>query len=466
MEMIEALPGSFRDPSGHVYEIEGQIFRTVLEHHAVHFEYVKSTGLLQQFVQDGRILPAEQVHKEVLGPVEEDVKYVIQVPKLPFVTFPYEWSFSALKAAALLHLEINLAALNKGITLSDASAYNVQFQGTRPVFIDHLSFRKYYNGEIWAGHRQFSEQFLVPLLLRALFGISHNAWYRGTQEGIPVSDFRRLLKWRHYFNWNVLTHVGMQAIFQRAALDARMYLKRDDLPTSPFPLSSFRRMLNGLHDWITSLEPADTGKTLWQNYATTSGYATRETELKRQFIQEFVAKARPKLLWDLGSNTGEYAAAALEAGAEYVVGFDSDHGAVESCFARASREHLPFQALFMEIANPSPSQGWMERERSGLRERASADGILALALVHHLVIANNIPFGQLLDWIVDLAPRGIIEFIPKSDPMVKCLLSLRDDIFSDYTLEVFLQIISKKAEIVKTAVVSSSGRFLLWYHRR
>ena len=465
MDVIQALPASFRDPSGQVYEVDGQIFRTVVGQHAAHFEYVEATGLLQQLAQDRHILQAEKVHKEVLGSLQEDVKYVLEVPKLPFVAFPYEWSFSALKAAALLHLEIHLAALDKGVTLSDASAYNVQFLGTRPVFIDHLSFRKYCSGEIWAGHRQFSEQFLIPLLLRAFFGVTHNAWYRGTQEGIPVDEFRQLLKWRHYLSWNVLTHIVMPAMFKRAALDARMDLKKADLPASPFPLSSLRRMLGKLHRWINRLEPADIGKTLWENYATTHSYTAKEEQLKLQFIREFVSETKPKLLWDLGCNTGEYAKAALDAGAEYVVGFDSDQGALDSCFARASRENLSFQPLFMDMANPSPSQGWMERERPGLRERASADSVFALGLAHHLTITNNIPFGQVLDWIIDLAPRGIIEFVPKHDPMVQRLLSLRDDVFSDYTFEFFLRRVTRRAEVVKTAVVSTNGRLLLWFQR-
>jgi ribosomal protein L11 methylase PrmA len=274
------------------------------------------------------------------------------------------------------------------------------------------------------------------------------------------------MKWRHYLNWNVLMHVVLQAMFQPAALDAGMDLKKTDLPASPFPLSSFRRMLNKLHGWISTLEPADTGKTLWQNYATTHAYTSKEVQLKRQFIREFVNKTRPKLLWDLGCNTGEYAKVALEAGAEYVVGFDSDQETLDLCFARASREDLDFQALFMDMANPSPNQGWMERERSGMRDRASADSVLALALAHHLTIGNNIPFGQVLDWIIDLAPTGIIEFVPKRDPMVERLLSLRDDTFSDYTFEFFLTRVTRKAEIVKTAVISTSGRFLLWYQRR
>ena len=462
---LEPLAGSFRDRSGHVYEVEGQILRTVLDQHAAHFEYVESTGLLQQLAHDGCMLPANKIHLDTVRTFEGNVRYLLQIPRLPFVSYPYEWSFSALKAAALLHLKVQLAAIDRGVTLSDASAYNVQFKGAQPVFIDHLSFRRYQNGEIWAGHRQFTEQFLIPLLLRAVFGVSHNAWFRGMQEGIPLMEFRRLLRWRDYFSANLLKHCVMPAFFQRTVLDARMEFEKTMLPSTPLPPPAFRKLLIELRDWISTMTPADSGNTLWQNYPLLHNYTDKQVDIKQRFIEEFVDETKPKLLWDLGCNGGQYTNAALEAGAQYVVGFDSDQGALESCFARASKENLAFQALYMDMANPTPSQGWRERERPGLLARASADGILVLAFMHHLAFRNNIPLDQLVDWIIDLAPMGVIEFIPKNDPMAKRLLTLRDDIFSEYTLENFLSCITRRAQIIKSTVVSESGRSLVWYRR-
>jgi ribosomal protein L11 methylase PrmA len=460
--MVRAVPGSFRDPAGRVYEVNGQIFRTVIESYAADFEYVNSIGLLDRLAADGLVLPSQQVERDILGPFHKDAKYVLQVPKLPFISFPYEWSFAALKAAALLHLKIHLAALDQSVTLSDASAYNIQFRGPHPVFIDHLSFRRYKPGEIWVGHRQFCEQFLVPLFLQAFFGISHNHWYRGALEGITANEFCRLLKWRHYLSWNVLTHVVMPSVFQRMTLSSEVEKATADCS---FPLASFRRMLQNLQDWIHKLQPADLRETVWRDYAKANSYHPQEVEIKRRLVGEFISHTNPQLLWDLGCNTGDYAKVALEAGASYVVGLDFDHGALEIGFARAHEENLAFQTLYMDAANPAPSQGWMELERPSLRDRASADGILALAFLHHLTIAKNIPFSQLLDWIVDLAPTGIIEFIPKSDPMVQRLLRTREDIFSDYSREFFLSHLSRRSEIVKTQSLEPSGRLLVWYRR-
>jgi ribosomal protein L11 methylase PrmA len=466
MKLVRPLPGSFRDPSGRVYEVDGRILRTVSDRFAGDFEFVQSTRLLKKLVADQVLLPFERVNTEILGTITNNVKYLLEVPRLPFISYPYEWPFPALKAAALLHLKIHLAALEYGVTLKDASAYNIQFRGAQPVFIDHLSFRRYRPGEFWAGHRQFCEQFLNPLLFRAFFGIAYNAWYRGTQEGITAADISRCLKWRHLLCLNVLTHVVLQSFFQRSAENNNVAIKKGNLPAFGLPLVRFRRMLRKLHDWINELKPANTAKTIWRDYAKTHSYSTQEVQQKRQFVVEFITQKTPGLLWDIGCNTGEYSVSALEAGAEYAVGFDFDQGALDSAFARAEEENLAFQTLFLNAANPTPNQGWRELERPGLQARASADAILALAVIHHLVITHNIPLDQLLDWIVNLAPRGVIEFVPKSDPMVQSLLRHREDIFSDYTKESFLNRVDSKAVIVKTETVSSSGRLLAWYERR
>lgn len=182
-------------------------------------------------------------------------------------------------------------------------------------------------------------------------------------------------------------------------------------------------------------------------------------------MAHFCAAERPGLLWDMGCNTGDYAVTALEAGARQVVGVDADIGAVEQAYHRAKCGRLDFLPLHMAVTNPSPSQGWAETERGSMSARARADALLALALVHHLAIAGNVPLGLVVDWLVSLAPKGVVEFVPKADPMVAHLLRLREDIFDDYSLANFESRLSARATIVKTQVVSDSGRTLYWFER-
>jgi ribosomal protein L11 methylase PrmA len=461
--------GSFRDPNGYVYSQGDRIFRTVTNVGKEQFDFVRQSGLFELLMQDGRLLPFELIEEAAIPDgVGETAPYVLEVPKLAFVSSPYEWPFPALKSAALLHLDIQLTALDHRVTLSDASAYNVQFSGTTPTFIDHLSFRRYEDGEMWAGHRQFCEQFLIPLLLRSLFGIPHNAWYRGNLEGIPVVEFNQLLTWRHYLKKDLLTHIVFQSWLQRSTQST---LRGQDLDKTTvreglLPVQAYRRLIAGLRNWISSLEPLKkASKSTWQDYAKDNSYQAEELRQKVAFVQDFAARHSPRQLWDFGCNVGVFAKAAVEGGAEYVVGFDFDQGALDGCYAEASASQMPIQTIVMDMANVSPDQGWMGVEREGLAARRSADALVALAVVHHLAISRNIPFGELLDWLIDLAPYGVIEFVPKTDPMVQKLLALRADIFEDYTWSFFTDRIAKKARIDRVLQVGKHGRTLVSYSR-
>jgi ribosomal protein L11 methylase PrmA len=458
----EPHPASFRDPGGRVYERDGRILRAVMPPAAADFEFVRSTGLLDALGAEGLAVPATVVPEPLDG-----ARYVLEHPRLPFVSYPYEWSFPALKAAALLHLDVHLRALERGVTLSDASAYNVQFvEASRPVFIDALSFRRYREGEFWTGHRQFCEQFLNPLLLRALLGVPHNAWYRGTLEGVETGSLSRLLGLRHRLSPGVFTQVTLPAVLQSsAARDGSSTLGLASRAVK-LPPGRFRGMLRRLGAWIERLTPADRGRTAWAEYGRGGHYTSDEIERKARFVERFVRATGARVVWDLGSNRGDYAKVALDAGARFVVGFDADQQALEAAFARAREERLALLPLFLDAANPSPAQGWGQGERGGLLERRNADAVLALALVHHLAIARNVPLGELVGWLVSLAPAGVVEFVPKTDAMVQRLLHLREDVFPDYTEDAFLARLDERARIVDTEAASASGRRLVWYARR
>jgi ribosomal protein L11 methylase PrmA len=455
--------GSFRDPAGRVHIVGRRVFRTVSHKAVADFESVADAGLHTRLIAKGRLVSHRRLGAEEAAGVGLAAPVVLEHPRLPFVSWPYEWSFPALKAAALLHLDVHLDALADGFTLSDATAYNVQFRGPAPVFIDTLSFRPYRDGEYWLGHRQFCDQFLNPLLLDSLLGVSHVPWYRGSLEGVSTTDLAALLGMRHWLSWNVAVHVLLQARFQRAA--TRKGAVKISVARK-LPREGFLSMLQGLRAWIGGLEPGGSRRTVWSDYTNEASYSPSEGHAKRTFVGDFVRRFRPETVWDMGCNTGDYSVAALEAGARRAIGFDFDRAAAGRAFERARREGLDFQPLVLDAANPTPSQGWAQQERSGLLERADADAILALALVHHLSISRNVPLERVVGWIVELAPAGVIEFVPKSDPMVQELLRLREDIFDRYDEQHFFEALRERAEIVETTRVSASGRILVAFRRR
>jgi ribosomal protein L11 methylase PrmA len=454
--------GSFRDPSGTVLVAADRVFRTVMPFAAVDYESTRRTGILEDLVARGLVVDERPVSKDVLGAAGELAAYVVEHPKLPFISYPYEWCFHALKDAALLHLDVHLRCLERGVTLVDASAFNIQFRGPSPVFIDTLSLRPYREGEIWAAHRQFCDQFLNPLLLRSLLGIPHNAWYRGSMDGIPVEHLANALPLGAKFSWNVVKHVVLHALFEKMSRDGR---PAGEISHLRLPRVAFRRVLTGLRDWISRLEPKDGNKTVWRDYAEINSYSSDEARKKAEFVRQFAAAARPAVLWDLGCNTGEYSKAALEAGTRLCIGFDFDIGAIERAYLRAKTEKLNLLPLHLDATNPSPSQGWAQHERKGMQERAPADAVLALAFVHHLAVAKNVPLDYVVDWLVGMAPSGVIEFVQKDDPMVRELLRLRQDIFFDYSQDNFERALGARARIQRVEQVSASGRKLYWFER-
>jgi ribosomal protein L11 methylase PrmA len=455
--------GSFRDPSGRVLRHDGRIFRAIFEPGAAAFEAARDAGVLDRAVERGRLLPAEPVVGLDLTSIAPGVRHWVEHPRLDFVSYPYEWTFSALRSAALLHLDFQIELLADGFTLSDATAYNVQFRGTKPVFIDHLSIIPYEEGSAWAGQRQFGMQFLNPLFLWARRGIAPHAWFRGSVEGIAPEDVEKLLRWRDRMSFTVLAHIVGPAVVARR----RVAQGLDSPPPREVRLTKPRlvAMLQTLRDYIAGLS-LSAEKTVWDDYADHNSYDAARREAKHQFVGEAVARVAPGLLFDIGCNSGDFSQTSLDHGAKSVVGFDFDFGALERAFSRFDRSGEPMLPLWLDATNPSPSQGWAGGERASLQGRADADMMLALAVIHHLAIAKNVPLDMAIDWLMGLAPAGVIEFPSKTDPMVKQLLKNRPDIFSDYTEEAFIAHVAKRGSIVRQERLGETGRLIVAYDRQ
>lgn len=462
MKDAVADAGSFRDPGGRVFVTNDRIFRAITPLSAAAYEETRDTGLLNKLISRGLLVDVEERDVALFDTIAPAPRYVLEHPRIPFISYPYEWSFSLHKQAALHHLDVHLAALEDGFTLSDATAYNVQFQGTKPVFIDHLSLVPYRDGDIWIGHRQFCMQFLNPLIFWSVLGVQPNHWFRGSLEGIAPEDLSPLLSWRDNLSLTILTHVTAQAALQTRSL------RKGTIAGKPsekrLPKTALVGMLQGLRHYISKLEMR--GKTtVWGDYADNTSYADAEAAAKRRFVGEMVAATKPCLLFDLGCNSGDYSQVALDAGADAVVGFDFDHAALELAFSRFDQSKANFLPLWLDAANPSPSQGWGQAERKGMAERSNPDALVALAFIHHIVIGRNVPMEMCLDWIISMAPVGIIEFPPKSDIQVQKLLAQREDIFPDYDEAHFLAALRRHAQVVRSEHLSEGGRLLVWYDR-
>jgi ribosomal protein L11 methylase PrmA len=462
-------PGSFRDPSGHVFHYRNRVFRALSRRGDEAFRPVLDSGLLTDWESRGvavttREVGADELPEEVFEHLPFAPASVLEHSRIGHLSYPYEWPFALLKSAALLHLDLQIEALSAGFSFSDSSAYNIQFVGSEPVLMDVLSVRPYKDGEYWAGYRQFCEQFLNPLLLTAKVGVPFGPWYRGSLNGIGVEQIAKLLPLSGRLSFNAMMHITLHAKLMRSA--HRLKSGSEQATLRKMPKAGLTAMLSGMRSWVSSLKPKGFDDTFWADYEKKNSYAPEQASRKKQFVSDYVGDTKPDLLFDLGCNSGDYSEVALVSGAKSVVGFDFDEGALAAAVSRSKAKSLALLPLFLDISNPSPDQGWRQLERKGFLGRSGPDGVIALALIHHLVIGANIPLRQAVDWLVRIAPTGIIEFVPKQDPMVLGMLSNREDIFDDYHLGTFRDLLDRTAEIVAVAEVSNNGRALFRYRAR
>lgn len=450
----QAVEGSFRDPSGFVYTRDGTLYRQVNSTFRQPFEAFLASGLYDELSRDGLLIPHEQVGLELSA--TPDAFTVIRPERIPFVSYPYEWSFGQLQDAAKLTLEVQERALAKGFTLRDSSAYNVQFQNGKPVLIDTLSLEPLQEGRAWDAYKQFCEQFLLPLTLMSTRDVRYGTLLRSYLDGIPLDLGSRLLPRRTWASPSILIHIHMHAWAQEryAGSAAGSAVKGRSMSRK-----ALLTLVRSLGDAVRRLSWRPAG-TEWADYVTDNNYSETAARSKREMVVAHLRASGARTVWDLGANTGEYSRAAREV-APLVVSFDMDPAAVERNYRRVRDERetgiLP---LLQDLTNPSPRQGWGGSERLSLEDRSPADALLALALIHHLAIGHNLPLDRIASYLARLGRTLIIEFVPKSDVQVRRLLLSRPDIFPGYTKEDFEKAFSRHFTIQASGPIKDSERWL------
>ncbi len=451
MNELQNNPASFRDPDGHIFSINGQIFRQVNLSAQEDYDLLISSGLYADLVNAKLLVE----HEEADGVAGTGEYYKIIMPeKIPFISYPYEWSFSQLKSAAILTLQLQMAALVRGMSLKDASAYNIQFVGSQPIFIDTLSFEKY-DEKPWIAYGQFVRHFLAPLALMAKTDARLSTLLRSFIDGIPVDMAAKMLPGSSRFNMGLLLHLfGMASAMGGDAESANKRVK--EAKVTKFGLMA---TLDSLLSTVKSIkwEPP---KTTWSDYYDNTNYTDSSSAHKAALVLAYMREASPKTVWDLGANTGRYSEIAAGIGAQ-VTAFDFDVAAVEFMYRDfASKENRNILPLVMDLSNPSPALGWHHNERASMVQRGPTDCVLALALIHHLAIANNLPLGMIADFFAQCGKWLIIEFVPKEDSQIQRMLAAREDIFVNYTRENFEKDFGEHFYMVHREDITDSCRTL------
>lgn len=456
----ERIGASFRDPSGFIFKRDGVLYRQVNQRYSAAYDRLISGGVYAALTQAGLLIPHAECDAK---PADPTIAYkVLQPEPVPFISYPYEWSFSQLKDAALLTLTVARTALEKGMILKDASAYNIQFIHGKPLLIDTLSFDIYKEGSPWDAYRQFCQHFLAPLALAALVDIRLTQLLRVYIDGVPLDLASNLLPGK--------TKIGLSGLSIHIHLHAKAQQQYADKPSAEaaavrLSKSALLNLFDGLEKTIQPLKWEPKG-TEWGNYYSATNYTDDSLKGKGLLVGKFIECAAPKTAWDLGANNGLFSRELSKRGV-VTTASDIDPAAVEQNYlAVKSNGESNLLPLVIDLTNPSPALGWAHRERESLLQRGPVDLVMALALIHHLAISNNVPLPAVAEFIASAAEYAVVEFVPKSDSQVKRLLATRKDIFDQYTIEGFETAFSGFFEIIEKAPIPGSERTLYLFKKR
>ena len=430
---------------------DGVVYRQVNHTYKEHYDHFIESGLYDALVERGLLIPHVEASVES---VSSEAYKVLRPERVPFISYPYEWCFSQWKDAALTTLEIQQTAFEFGMSLKDASAFNIQFVAGRPLLIDTLSLEKYREGTPWIAYRQYCEHFLAPLALMARRDIRLGQLFKNYVDGLPLDLASRLLPSSTWLRPALLIHIHLHAKSQRkyatkkrgrtaAKISRRGYLGLLDSQKSATLAQNYK------------LKASD-----WTEYYSDNNYTDKAADHKKALVRDFIREVKPRTTWDLGANDGTFSRMAGDQGS-LTISIDADLASVEANYQRCRRENrsnvLP---LCVDLTNPTPALGWAGEERMTLLTRGKPDLVLALALIHHLAIGNNTPLERIAEFLAQIGNCLVVEFVPKEDSQLQRILAFRDDVFDRYTQEDFEEVFRRFFSVLRREAIPESARIL------
>lgn len=462
--MTAAEPGSFRDRDSRVVVTDDAIYRALSPEGTEDWDALAASPLLEKMIAAGQVVGTREVDAAAAG-VSQDllptgVSKVLEHDRIPFVSYPYEWTFSMLQDAAKLQLQLGAEAIVSGFDLKDATPYNVQFIGSRPTFIDVGSFEKQTEGEPWIAYRQFCMLYLYPLLFQAHKDIPFQPWMRGSIDGIQPIDAIKVFSLRDRLRRGVFLHTSLHARLDRRANKSGPGSAEENKNTRQVKPGQIKAQLESMNRLVSKLK-WKAGETSWSGYRQSNTYSDDDDKRKQSFVAEVAAEKKPALTWDMGCNDGAYSRIAAE-NSDRVVAFDFDHATVEALYRSLREEgNTKILPLVSNLADPSPALGWRGLERKTLVDRGAPDLMLALALIHHVSISANIPIADFLQWARDMGTTLLIEFPKRTDPMVRALLANKHDGANpDYEEGNFERELEKRFTVERREELPSGDRVL------
>ena len=448
-------PSSFRDDAGQIFNFKNRIFRSIKNNYIENYNFLENQDIYQILINKNLLINSWEVKDQnLISQKFEEVNKFLEHEKLENWTYPYEWTFSQLKNAAIFHLDFQLYLLEKNISLKDASAYNIQFKNNKPIFIDILSLQKLDENTPWQGHKQFCEEFLNPLVYSSYFNLPFNEIYKGNLNGISNRQIINLLGYKIFFSFSLLINVYFTENLSSKSGISKKNRKRSYKQSQIF-------LIKNLKNFIKKLKYKK-NKSTWSNYSNTHSYSKESEIEKENILKSYISTNKPYSLIDMGCNDAKYSFISKELGVKKIIALDYDMQCLEK-FGFENNEVIT--PLYADLSNLSSPIGWDGKEKKSFVERFNFDFSLSFALIHHLVIGKNIPLYEVLNFIIKLSKKGLVEFIPNDDEMVKRMKMFKTKDYDDYNLENFLKFLREKCNIVKVHDLKGSKRKIIYYEK-
>ncbi len=448
-------PASYRDPSGYIYKEDDRIYRKITPSYFNEYDAIVTAKVYELLWSKKWLIPHEEIYRN-----EHEI--ILKPEQLEFITYPYEWSFTAYKHAAQLTLRIQMLLLEHGFCLKDASAFNVTFQKGKAIFIDTLSIETYKDGEPWKALQQFNEHFLAPLILSKYYGSQHLKTLQHHINGLPLKDAATLLPWHSKLNPTIYAHIHYLGKQQNTTTGKKTTDSKKQLSKV-----GQLKILKSLDQYIGNLELKE--NTQWSHYYQQTNYDDTSFTAKKSLIKEWIHDLQAKKVVDLGGNDGTFCNEIIDQIDQALI-CDIDQSAIDASYKKSLKGHK-MTSLVIDLLQPVAAIGFNNKERDAFINRLKdykADVHMALAIIHHLTISGNVPFEMSAPFFTSLSEYLIIEFPDRNDSWVNFLLDSKREarsLFDGYNKADFERVYLDHFKILKRQEIKGSHRTLYLLQR-
>jgi 2-polyprenyl-3-methyl-5-hydroxy-6-metoxy-1,4-benzoquinol methylase len=478
--MREPAP-SFRDPAGCCCSFQNRVLRRVAAPAVPEFEAFLQTGGARRFIAEKKFVSTRRLDEREISGLREAPELktffaaaapaiVYEHERIAFPGYAHEWPPEMLWDAGRLTLELAQAACADGFGLKDATPHNILFRGSEPVFIDALSFERRQPGDpLWLPEAQFNRTFLLPLLANRHWGLPLAEIFTTRRDGLEPEDVYRWCGPLEKFTPRLLSLVSIPAwLSRRASPDNQKIYQPHLLANTEKAQFILESLFQRLERALSALQPAVRKSSVWSDYMSTHSYDDPAFAAKEKFVGEALREFKPARVLDAGANTGHFSALAAQAGAE-VVAVDLDAACAGAIWRQAREKKLNILPLVVNLARPSPALGWRNAECPSFLDRATGafDGVLMLALIHHLLVTERIPLAEILRLAHDLTRSLlVIELVEPQDAMFRRLTRGRDQLHAALDAKMFEEACLPFFEIVRSLALPGTRRRLYCLKRR